>query len=282
MWEGIQPGAVTTAGKLYKGAIGDVTKSGRPVSLQDEALALLSGIRIINVDVPQTMQYKISEYNRGTRAVTETETMFNLENWRTRGPETLAREFRDIQDENYKVNKEFYRVLKDAMEVGVSKRDLSRILKKRGMPSKKIRALLRGKNIPYSGYDGRMKKRLKDAKNLGKELGLDRTSDFRDYFYPKREFRRIERDYRRKSLMPEEKIDRSIIDRVTDYFSEKVSPQGETIQTAEVQRIQTPPLPGTPMPSKSLMAQSPQKINGLTRSEQALLSPEEKVIAART
>ncbi len=66
------------------------------------------------------MQYKISEYNRGKRAVTETETMFNLENWRSRGPEVLKQEFKDIQDENYKVNKGFYRVLKDALEVGMN------------------------------------------------------------------------------------------------------------------------------------------------------------------
>ena len=284
MWEGIQPGGLRTAEKIYKGAINDVTKSGRPVSLQDEALALLSGIRIINVDVPQTMQYKISEYNRGTRAVTETETMFNLENWQTRGPEVLANEFRSIQDEAYQVNKDFYRVLKDAMAVGVSKRDLSRILKKRGMPSKKIRSLLRGKNIPYSGYDGRMKKRLKEAKNLGKELGLDRSSDFRKYFYPKSDFRKIEREYRRKSLAPEEKVDRSIIDKITDYFSEQL-PSGEEGGGGGQklsQRIQTPPLPPTNMPAQNLMAQSPQKINGLTRSEQALLSPSDKVIAART
>ena len=282
MWEGIQPGAMRTAEKIYKGAIDDVTKSGRPVSLQDEALALLSGIRIINVDVPQTMQYKISEYNRGTRAVTETETMFNLENWQTRGPEVLANEFRAIQDEAYQVNKDFYRVLKDAMAVGVSKGDLKKILRKRNMPIKKINWLLKGKNIPYSGYDGRMKKRLRDAKNLGKELGKDRSSDFKKYFYPKSEFRRIEREYRRKSLDPEERIDRSVIDTIKDYFSETITPQGETIKTAQAERIQTPPLPPTNMPAQNLMAQSPQKINGLTRSEQALLSPEEKIIAART
>jgi len=284
MWEGIQPGAIRTAGKLYKGAIDDVTKSGRPVSLQDEALALLSGIRIINVDVPQTMQYKISEYNRATRAVTETETMFNLENWQTRGPEVLANEFRAIQDENYRVNREFYRVLQDAMTVGVSKGDLKKILRKRNMPIKKINWLLKGKNIPYSGYDGRMKKRLRDAKDLGKELGKDRSSDFKKYFYPKSEFRRIEREYRRKSLAPEEKVNRSIIDRVTDYFSERLPAGGEGGGGGQQlsQRIQTPPLPPTNMPAPNLMAQSPQKINRLTRSEQALLSPEEKIIAART
>ena len=230
------------------------------------------------------MQYKISEYNRATRAVTETETMFNLENWQTRGPEVLANEFRAIQDENYRVNREFYRVLQDAMTVGVSKGDLKKILRKRNMPIKKINWLLKGKNIPYSGYDGRMKKRLRDAKDLGKELGKDRSSDFKKYFYPKSEFRRIEREYRRKSLDPEEKVNRSIIDRVTDYFSERLPAGGEGGGGGQQlsQRIQTPPLPPTNMPAPNLMAQSPQKINRLTRSEQALLSPEEKIIAART
>ena len=284
MWEGIQPGAVRTAEKIYKGAIGDVTKSGRPVSLQDEALALLSGIRIINVDVPQTMQYKISEYNRGTRAVTETETIFNLENWRTRGPEALGREFIAIQNENLRVNKDFYRVLQDAMAVGVSRRQLYKILKKRGMPAKKITSLLRGRNIPYSGYDSRMKKRIKDAENMAKEKGLEKTDDFRNYFYPRRLFRTIEREFKRKSLATEEKVNRSIIDRVTDYFSERlpVGEEGGDGGQQLSQRIQTPPLPETSMPAPNLMAQSPQKINGLTRSEQALLSPEEKIIAART
>jgi hypothetical protein len=283
MWEGIQPGAIRTAGKLYKGAIDDVTKSGRPVSLRDEALALLSGIRIINVDVPQTMQYKISEYNRGTRAVTETETMFNLENWQTRGPEVLANEFRAIQDENYRVNREFYRVLQDAMAVGVPRRELKKILRKRGLSQKRTNLLFRGQNIPYTGYDSRMKKRVKDAEKIGKELGKNKSKDFFNYFYPRRLFRLIEREYR-KSLVPEEKVDRSIIDRVTDYFSEQLpSGGGSGGGGPELsQRIQTPPLPATSMPAPNLMGQSPQKINGLTRSEQALLSPEEKIIAART
>ena len=279
MWEGIQPGVWRTGEKLYKGAIDDVTKSGRPVSLQDEALALLSGIRIINVDVPQTMQYKLSEYNRGVRAVTETETLFNLQNWKDRPPSVLAQEFRDIQDENYRVNKDFYRVLKDAMAVGVSKKDLKKILRKRNMPMKKINWLLRGRNVPYTGYDSRMKKRLNDAKEMAKK---NNEKVNKEYFYPRRDFKKIEREYRRKALDPEERIDRSVIDTIKDYFSETITPQGETIKTAQAERIQTPPLPPTNMPAQNLMAQSPQKINGLTRSEQALLSPEEKVIAART
>ena len=46
----------------------------------------------------------------------------------------------------------------------------------------------------------------------------------------------------------------------------------------------TPPLPGTPMPDKKLVASMPQinQQTGLTRTESALLSPSEQEIARRT
>jgi hypothetical protein len=49
-------------------------------------------------------------------------------------------------------------------------------------------------------------------------------------------------------------------------------------------KIETPPLPGTPTPDKKLVASMPQTDlrTGLTRTETALLSPDEQVIARRT
>jgi len=46
----------------------------------------------------------------------------------------------------------------------------------------------------------------------------------------------------------------------------------------------TPPLPPTPMPDKKLVASMPQinQQTGLTRTQSALLSPSEQVIARRT
>ena len=145
------------------------------------------------------MQYKITEYNKNKRLVTTTEKFFSLQDYTTRGPEVLAREFRDIQDENYRVNRDFYQVVKDALEVGVPKRELFKQLKARGLSTKNAALIMRGKNIPYTGYDSRMIKRFRDAEKIAKEEGKGKVN--REYFYPKREFKRIEREYFFLSLL---------------------------------------------------------------------------------
>ena len=84
----------------------------------------------------------------------------------------MADEFRNIQEENFKVNQDFYFILKDAETVGVPERDLKKIIKKaRNISSAKARKLLKGENIPYTAYDSRMKKRVKEAEKIAKERG---------------------------------------------------------------------------------------------------------------
>ena len=138
----IEPGAVSTGQKLKKGLSEDLTKAGQPIELKDELLALFSGIRIINVDVPRTMQYKITEYNRKFRSVTTAEKFFSLENFDQRGPLVLAEEFRDIQDETLRVNRDFYFILKDALEVGVPEKTLKKIIRERGISFRNFKKIL--------------------------------------------------------------------------------------------------------------------------------------------
>ena len=274
--KGIEPGAVTTGRKILQGAQEDVSRGGVPANLRDEILALLSGVRIINIDVPRTMQYKITEYNRNKRSVTATEKFFSLEDFRQRGPEVMGQEFRDIQDENLKVNKEFYQVLQDAQTMGVSEKDLKKIMRKRGVSARNANFLLKGKNIPYTGYDGRMRKRVQDAKKLAKDRG---ETINKEYFYPKRLFREILREYKKRSLKPEEQqpsiIDRSL-DSIKDLFSQ--APTETNVQQTE---IRTPPLPNTPMPIVQPTRANVIPNTNLTRVQTALLSPEEQVIASR-
>ena len=125
-----------------------------------------------------------------------------------------------------------------------------------------------------------MKKRVREAMKIGKDEDLGIVN--REYFYPRVEFRKIEREYKNKTLDPDAPVNRSIIDGVMDLFSEQTTPQGETVQTAQVQEIKTPPLPGTPMPRVQTARANINPITNLTRTQEALLSPEEKIIASRT
>ena len=271
---GVEPGAVTTIDKTFQAAQADIKKGGQPANLQDELLALLSGVRIINVDVPRSMQYKVTDFNKKSRLVTSTEKLFSLQNFRQRGPEALVEEFRQIQDEKLRVNKEFYIVLQDALAAGAKRSDLVKVMKDRGISSKNAFKLLRGQNIPYTGYEGRMEKRLKDAQKFAR----DRNEIVnRNYFYPKLDFKKVIREYKNKKLnviepkeTPVEEPKEPLInfDSIKNIFGEAP--------------IQTPPLPNTPQPVVRNMQANVNPNTNLTRTETALLSPEEQVIASRT
>ena len=65
---------------------------------------------------------KVTDYNKKSRLVTSTEKLFSLQNFRQRGPEALSEEFRQIQNEKLKVNREFYIVVQDALAAGAKKK----------------------------------------------------------------------------------------------------------------------------------------------------------------
>ncbi len=281
--EGVQPTAITTGGKLLQGVEKDIKRGGTPVTLRDELLALFSGVRIINVNVPQAVQYKVTDYNNKFRSVTTTEKLFSLENYQNRGPLVMANEFRQIQDETLKVNKDFHLILKDALETGVPKKELLKILRKRRISYAKAKKLLDGKNIPYTAYDERMKKRVKEAEKEAVRRGDGETVN-KEYFYPKKLFRDILREYKNKSIKMNEPQE-SELDELRNYLKEKenepVSSLPNREQTTQLAEVQTPPLPQTSMPIVQQTAQLRDPNTNLTRTQTALLSPEEQVIASR-
>ena len=280
--EGIEPGALTT-GKKIVGAINqDLKPGGQPLSLRDEALALFSGIRIINVDVPRSFNYKMTDFRNKKLSVTEAEKFYNLENAINRGGDAYVKEFEDIQEEMFKVQQEFYNVLKDASALGLTKQDIRKLMKRRDFSNREINTLFRGKFTPFKVSNSLMQKRLRDLKKAYPDEIINK-----DFFYPRKDFNRVMRKYRNRSLKVEqpEEDKTSIFNKITDAI---VSPAGaaEVEQTTpNNQRIETPPLPNTPMPNRQMTTlPSLQKnpVTGLTRTESALLSPTEQVIARRT
>jgi hypothetical protein len=297
----VEPGLVSTAQKFEKGATDDLTRGGQPVNLKDELIALLSGVRIINIDILKSMEYKTGEFNRLMRAIDDTEKIYSPENYNSRGPEVILREYNQMQLEGYKIQQDFYKMIVDAKTIGLNNFDIRKKLKAQGLGSKMINNLMNGTFTPINYSDARFKKKVEAVKRLAKEKTKE-SADYRfivdpNYLYPKLQLNLLKNSYRFKKLDPKDKLKvykegrnpntegifgkflkggPGLIQRGKNLIN-KVLP-GEPMS-----KIQTPPLPNTPMPKK--IVSNTQQINpqtNLTRNEEALLSPTEKVIAGRT
>ena len=233
---------------------------------------------IININVPKAMQYKVTDYNKKFKSVTKAEKFFSLEDFQNRGPEKMADEFRNIQDETFRVNQEFYFILKDAMETGVKERDLLKILRNRNISYSKAKKLLKGQNIPYTAYEERMKGRVKEAEIEAKRRGEKIN---KEYFYPKKLFRNILKEYKNKDLLIKENSQLNEIERILKLQKDKLSSVPQKTEDRAFAEIQTPPLPVLPMPNVNVAANNIVPNTNLTRTETALLSPTEQIIASR-
>ena len=277
--EGVEPGVSTTGRKIASALEGELKTGGQAYSLRDEALALFSGIRIIDVDVPTSLDYRITDYNRDKLSVTKAEPFYGLKNATDRGPDVLAAEYDQINEEYFKVQQDFHYLIQDAFKAGLSKRDVIRILKKRKFGNAQIGAMLRGKFIPFKYSMDLMNKRYLKAKR-------DNPDAIKSFFFPRTELNKVYRSWRGKSLKYIEDEGGSILDTIKDAI---ISPAGAAepiIDTSNMQtnRIETPPLPKTPEPIRQTggLASIKNPITGLTRTQSALLSPSEQVIARRT
>jgi hypothetical protein len=310
----VEPGIVSTGQKFYKGATDDLTRGGQRINLKDELIALMSGVRIINIDVLKSMEFKTGAFNRGMRAVDDTEKIYSPEGYQTRGPKVILGEFDQMQQEALTLQQGFYQMIQDARTIGLDDSDIKKKLKEQRMGSTMIRNLMNGEFTPVSFSEALFEKKIKAVERMADE----KTSENKklnyfvneDYLYPKSELRSLQRAYKNKLLDPEGRtgtkandakknpntkgfFGASILDKLVpgQPFSEgpgiiqrgknaieKVLP-GRQFDS----KVTTPPLGATPMPSNQLSQQQnvdPQ--TNLTGTETALLSPTEKVIAGRS
>jgi len=295
----VEPGVVSTFQKIHGGASRDLSKSGQPIYLKDELIALLSGIRVININVLKSMEYKTGEFQRLLRAVDDTEKIYSAADFQDRGPEVIIGEFDQMQQEALRVQKDFYRMIQDARIIGVNDFNIRAKLKEQNVSRRMINNLMDGTFTPTNYSDARFKKREaaieKQAQRLTKDDPYVGYVLRPGYAYPKLGLDMIKLQYDGRSLGEPAKKPQKIggfwstfptgvplnptlwpqrIKNLINPFKGFGSPGDES-------KIQTPPLPKTSMPNVAPVAQtSPQ--TGLTRSETALLSPSEQEIARRT
>ena len=287
--KGIEPGAFTTGRKIKMGYEGDVTKSGQAVDLQNELMALFTGIRIIPVDVPKSMQYKIAHFQKLKRAVDDAEKFYSPSGAITgRVGDNMVEEYTDLQDEAFEVQQEFYYVIQDALKTGLTESDVKSILRER-LSYNEVSKLMNGKFIPWRVNKKRMDKRVTALQNAENERGTGRKVN-KDAVWPKKDFRKIDKLYKNKSLKY------PVIEQQSKVIN--LDPNLMSTQSAALPKVfekflnaKKPlipyniPVKTTPV-SQEVVQTADANVNinpdtGLTRIDDALLSREEKAMRLR-
>ena len=308
--DGVQPGVTKSADKI-SGALGkDLTRGGKPLNLKDELIALFAGTRIIRIDTKKDLRYFSSEMNRLLRAVDENEKFYNVDNYTKNTPDNLIKTYQDMQDEAFRIQKEMHIRIKDLMLLDLSPLEIKKIMRNSGVSDELSNNLFFGKFTPVNYSQKRFETKVNTIETELRKMGDDRVSFFlnRQFVFPKFELNniKIQNNFRRffepgDEYNPEEfdyKVDKNgnfVLDENGNPIKEegfikrqlrKISPiirKGADKllnPLSNAFRAEIPPLPITPQPIVP-PNQLTQNTN-LTRTEEALLSPEEKVIARTT
>jgi len=302
--KGASPGLITSGMKLKSAIEGYVSGAGQPMRIEDELMALFTGTRIIRIDVKKDLKWRTSSTNRLLRAVDETEKFYKAKQFIDRPPSVMVAEYDNMQDEAFKIQRDMYMVIKDIRMLDLSKDKIEDIMIEAGMNKKMASSLIDGEFTPIPYSVPRFETKVDTLKGLAKH----KTKKSDNFIY------NIKESY----VFPEDKLD-NIYDKWEDrkFFPEGYKPELEGAVTNDkgnvvydergkikkeptlLQKVipkirnmvfpgspqtKAPPLPQTPMPDKKLVASAPQinQQTGLTRTQSALLSPSEQVIARKT
>jgi len=289
--------------KLKSAIEGDVSGAGKPMRIEDELMALFTGTRIIRIDVKKDLRWRTSNTNRLLRAVDETEKFYKAKGFIDRPPSVMVAEYDNMQDEAFKIQRDLYMIVQDLRMLDLSKDKIEEIMVESGMNKKMVSSLIDGEFTPIKYSKPRFETKVGTLKDLAKF----KTKKSDNFIY------NIKESY----VFPEDKLD-NIYDKWEDkkFFPEGYKPELEGAVTNDKGRVvydekgkikkeptllqkvipkirnmvfpgspqaKAPPL-NTPMPDQKLVASMPQinQQTGLTRTQSALLSPSEQVIARKT
>jgi len=278
----LEPGAVTTLRQMYSAYTG-IPYKGRVYDMQDVLMGLATGIKPYEVDVNKTVDFLINDYSKIRSKAFEASDMYDTNTNNENGE--IEEELIRIQRNIWREQRRIYNAFLTAQKFGVDYYSIKKEMKKRNISRGDIRKILNGDFDPLNFSESRFKSKIEDIEKSEREKGFNKKRRInRDSFYPKYELRDILRDLKFQRLDEEffyDKIKAPTIP-VNNQTSLMIPNQGAGGGGGA--NVQTPPLPLTPQPTVQMANNMQQKdpITNLTRTETALLSPTEKVIAGRT
>ena len=273
----IEPGIVSSGRKLFYSLRGDVSGVGQPLEVPTELFKLAGGSNV-TVDVLGSLDFKISDFQKSFREARVAKDYFSTENFKSRGPEQLVREYREQNEQAFRAQYEFYKAAMAAIDSGLLTRtQVLKALTNRISPGsdtipEKVQALMQGRyNALSYGPEG-LKSRREKIIRRNPDLDIGRYS--LQYFLP---FGALENE---KAFWQFKKF--SDFEEKPEREQQSAIPQPfEGTPTAQAAEPPVPPLADTPDPVVAPQVPNVDQATGLTTTETALLSPGEQAIRRR-
>ena len=302
--KGAEPGILSTGSKIKNAIQGDVTGKGKLANLGDELLALFTGTRIIRIDVKDDLKFLAADTNRLLRAADETEKFYKSRDYINRPPSILVAEFKKMQDEAFRIQRDLYMKIKDFQMLDLDEDTIADILKEANVNKKLVNNLIDGVFTPINYSKPRFERKVKTIEKVAEE----KTKNSKNYNYflnedfvfPQDELEDVIDNYEDKEFFPNGyepaqanamrdargnliydergniKSEPTFLDKVVPKIKNLAVP-GSPFSKAPTPQLQTPDVDTTKVASNVNMSPT-----GLTPGETAYLSDEEKAIKLKS
>jgi hypothetical protein len=156
----INPGFIRTLENLYRGAGGLLTGTGQPIKMTDQVFKLFGGSSV-TIDIPGSFRYQIGELKSSFREPKVSEGFFRPD---FRSGAQLVREYNEQNEEAFREQYEFYKIVRAALRNDfMSKSDMRELLEVR-VGKKTAENILRGKFTPLSYSEDALEGRFENIK----------------------------------------------------------------------------------------------------------------------
>jgi hypothetical protein len=284
--------------RIGSAAFGTPDKTGEVLDIGPE-LAGFMGLRAIKIDPIKAMGFKIAQYQTGIRNARKEFTggVFGLLKGGPVSEADVIERYIASNRARFEVQKDMYKNIQAAETLGETPFDVRKTFEERQISSKNYNNLSQGRFEPYFPSKDILRKFREIAAGIEEEDPFAAASgDVRDL---QQGFRQLNLGERFQGFATGGKVNsQPLMKGIDEAIPALVDLRNQMAQLdlddefgvdvsdyiVEEQEIITPPLPPQPQPvidKRPLTAQK-DPITNLTRTEEALLSPTEKVIASRT
>jgi hypothetical protein len=290
----LTPTTIRSGEEIAQAIGGDLSKAGIKRDLYDTVLKVLTGFGIRRQDPYQAFRFKLGRYSKElgnakaafTTDVTDArklQTDLRLIE-RNLSPEYFTKEYEKLQSNKYRIMSELYKDVEALRVIGFNDKEIVDMMQGRRAVSKKdIEAILLGIFNPDKPPAFRKDSGIiKAIEQINRETENNyKVTDFVDlkaivdvqkkYSILPLGLSESERENLLRTTIPG-KREEILKPAIEDFRQNLQGQQGAVPQT---------PIPNVPMPNIAPVTAAVDQNTGLTRTEQALLSPEEQLIAQR-